>query len=130
MAESNGSWNLNIETIEHQSGLVRPVFHWVYENAGLCGGDVYALPEREGLFFFQTRRGDYTEPLKLTHKQLLKELETYGWGNPPHLKEVEKDCKEATKILHDEKGNPQRFIEYCSKMQDKWGKILNKTLNA
>ena len=46
------------------------------------------------------------------------------------LEEVEEDCKKATKILEDGNGNPQKFVEYCSKLEKKWGKMVKKTPNS
>jgi hypothetical protein len=118
------SWESEIITIDHQSGIKYPAFHW-----GCPGGDVYALPDRDGKFLFRDRSNGREEPsLKLNRENLLEELATYGWEIPPHIEIVEKDVKEASKILN-ENGH-EKFLEYCSDMKKRWEALLPKTSNA
>lgn len=94
-----------------------PVFLWSYKVGFIYGGDVYAYPHL-GILLFQTKRGDYPDPgYTGDDEKVLKQLESFGWGKPPHIKSVYEDVSEAARIA---KTDINEFLKYCKDLETKW----------
>jgi hypothetical protein len=119
-----GTWEPHIGKMEMKvEDKVKevPVFGWSYRVGSIYGGEVHAYPHL-GLLLFQTRRGDYPDPgFSGDLKKVVKEIDSFGWGKPPHLEEVYNDVEAASKMV---KSDVNGFIEHCKELEKNWENYL------
>ncbi len=112
-------WSIDIQEIPHKSEVSYPVFRWIFgEKDGITGGKLHAWPFH-GIFVFKVR----AKEIRFTSiENLLKEIDSYGWGKPPHIEEVFKDVIE-TKEMSPLK-NLEEFKQVSEELRQKWSKLI------
>ena len=122
-----GTWESHIGKLEIKVGdsvedvKEIPVFGWSYKKM-IYGGDIHAYPHT-GIFLFQTRRGDYSDPGYTGNlKGVLEQVEKFGWGKPPKIDEVYADIQKASGIAKSD--GLKEFLEYCKELEKNWATHL------
>lgn len=99
-----------------------PVFHWSYRVGVINCGYVEAYPD-SGALLFQTTRGDYAG-IGFTGdlQQVLKQIEKFQWGNPPHIEEVYGDIQKMVSLMKE--GKLQSVDDLYRRLEIKWQNFL------
>jgi len=119
-------WEPHIGKMQMQAGKDKveevPVFSWSYRGKFAYGGEIHAYPHL-GILLFQTKRGDYDDDpgFKGNLQEVLKEIDSFGWGKPPNIEEVYNDIQAASTIA---KNNGNRFFQHCKELETKWQTYL------
>lgn len=94
--EEKLGWIMNIRDMSTATqGFSYPVFEWSYGlKRGIRGGELRAWPQN-GMLVFEDRRGPTDMPKggwKFNSvEEALAKINEYGWGEPPHIKEIFQD---------------------------------------
>lgn len=117
--ENELKWIMDVQEMPHKSSASYPIFRWSFgEEGGITGAKLHAWPFH-GLFVFKVRGNE----IKFSSIQdLLKEIDSYGWGKPPHIEEVFKDITE-TKERSPLKGL-EEFKQVAERLRQKWNKLV------
>lgn len=81
-------WEAMVHPQEFREGGSTTVFHWVARSngAGLIGGDIVVMPDREAILFQERRESEwetYRDP-----EMVLRRIALFQWGEPEHFDEV------------------------------------------
>jgi len=110
------SWSMDIQEMPSEGDFSSPLFCWTFDGED---GVVLCAWPFHGFFIFKVRGKE----AKFTSiEELLKEIDSYGWGEPPHLQEVFKD------VIETKEKSPadslKEFTEVAEKLRQKWNSLI------
>lgn len=106
-------WSMNIYEMPHTGDTSYPVFEWIFGKE-VIGSKLRAWPF-QGIFVLDVRR---EQDRFCSVEKLLIRLNSYGWGEPPHIDEVFKDIMETKEMLPIK--DIEGFREVSDKLRQKW----------
>ena len=113
------SWSMGVEEMPQQSRFPYPVFYWIFgRKNGITGGKLCAWPFH-GVLVFKAHQ----DQISFTSiQELLEEIDSYGWSEPPYIKEVFKD------VIETKRGSPaknlEEFKQVSMELRQKWIKLI------
>lgn len=134
-------WYMSVKDMPHQAGFSYPVFEWSFgQKDGFRGGELQAWAP-QGILVFQDRRDialtveerqshpvdEDGHTMKFDPDQSEKLIhiltEGYGWGEPPHFREILQDVTEAkAKFPVDSKEKAEKIF---AELKEKWGVLVS-----
>ncbi len=140
VAEKGIDWSTLVQEMPHQD-ISYPVFGWIYTGfeGRLRAGELHVWAP-QGIFLFRDRRGINLTPEELqghpieedgrsmkffpeqSNKLVRILTDRYGWGEPPHFREILRDVVEIRSILP--VGSKEEVEEIFEGLREKWKNLL------
>jgi hypothetical protein len=113
-------WHMSVREMPHKEGFSYPVFEWSYgAKDGIRGGELRAWPLQRALVF-ETRRGEGPYGFD-TVEEVMETISKYGWGEPPHIKEVWETIME---LPHPDFKDIKLIKKISAELNQKWEALL------
>ncbi|MDO8474255.1 MAG: hypothetical protein Q7S62_01815 [bacterium] len=118
-------WFMSVQYTHTRIGILCPVFRWAYGiKDGIGGGTLYTSPIH-GTLVFQVAREDEEDALAfLSVDAALRAIATYGWGEPPHIRDVFTDVTGAHEKFLDIRENREGITEIFTALTEKWKTLV------